>query len=101
MVRGSRQRLVIFFRDCDGSAKGRASTHASVPDQPRVGMRGAGIDTRVPPRGVIRAQDPDRGTGERQVDQGLVPDRLTQFSDCTRFPRPAPGRSGPADRRGR
>ena len=41
-----------------------------------MGAHGGPDDSRIKPRAVVGAQDADRGSVERQVDQGLVPDRL-------------------------
>jgi hypothetical protein len=42
---------------------------------------------RIQLRTVIRAQDTDPGSGERHVDQGLVPDRLALLGAGASRPR--------------
>jgi hypothetical protein len=65
----------------------RAVPGASLTDEHRVGALGGPDDARVEPRAVVGAKDADRDSGERQVHQGLVPDRLALPRD--RAGRPA------------
>jgi hypothetical protein len=77
------QRLIAPRRERGGRVVGGAGLRGPAPDQHRMGQPGARGDARVRCCLVIGAQDADRDVGERQVDQGFVPDSL------------APLRSGP------
>jgi hypothetical protein len=65
----------------------RAVPGVSLTDEHRVGALGGPDDAGVEPRAVVGAKDADRNSGERQVDQGLMPDRLALPRD--RAGRPA------------
>lgn len=77
------QRPVALGEERGGRVIAGTGLCCPVPDQHRMGQAGARGDAAVRPCHVVRAQDADRDIGEREVDQGFVPDGL------------APLRSGP------
>ncbi|HEU5392930.1 MAG TPA: hypothetical protein VFV73_44285 [Streptosporangiaceae bacterium] len=80
--RRTAQRPVAFLRDQPGGTIGSTAPDPPVPDHQRVSPLHTGDQLTAQPRRV-RAQHPDRGTGESQVHQRLMPDHLSQL-----IPRP-------------
>src|ERR1700752_2227728 len=69
------QRPVTFVGN-DAGAIRSTGPGVALTDEYWVGCPGGPDDAGVQARAVVGAQDADRGSVERQVDQGFVPDRL-------------------------
>ena len=85
-ARRAGQRLVTAGREQAGPGVAAAGPRSPAGDEHRMGAFGAVDDAGGQPGAVIGAQHAGGRAGEGQVDQGLVPGRLTQLGGGAGLP---------------